>query len=117
RTPRSCPARRSSALPQSSVDLIGKTDQANHQYDTSDFDAALANGNLPAVSFLTAPNYQDGHAGYSNPLDEQAFITHYINELQNSDEWDSTAVIIAYDDPDGWYDHKPPKILNGSNDE
>lgn len=103
-------------LPPSSVDMIGKTDQANHQYDTSDFDAALANGNLPAVSFLKAPNYQDGHAGYSNPLDEQAFITHNINELQNSDEWDSTAVIIAYDDSDGWYDHKPPKILNGSND-
>src|SRR5699024_2164233 len=103
-------------LPPSSVDMIGKTDQANHQYDTSDFAASLANGNHPAVPFLKAPNYQDGHAGYSNPLDEQAFITHYINELQNSDEWDSTAVIIAYDDSDGWYDHKPPKILNGSND-
>ena len=68
------------------------------------------------MSFLKAANYQDGHAGYSNPLDEQAFITHYINELQNSPEWDSTAVVIAYDDSDGWYDHKAPEIRNGSND-
>ena len=68
------------------------------------------------MSFLKAANYQDGHAGYSNPLDEQAFITHYINELQNSPEWDSTAVVIAYDDSDGWYDHKAPEILNGSAD-
>lgn len=103
-------------LAPSSDDMIGKTDRANHQYDLQDFDTALEQGNLPAVSFLKAANYQDGHAGYSNPLDEQAFITHYINELQNSPEWDSTAVVIAYDDSDGWYDHKAPEIRNGSND-
>lgn len=101
----------------SSPEMIGKSDQANHQYDLSDFDTALKDGNLPAVSFLKASNYQDGHAGYSNPLDEQAFITHYINELQNSKEWDKTAVVIAYDDSDGWYDHKAPQILNGSKDQ
>ena len=103
-------------LAPSSDAMIGKTDQANHQYDLKDFDTAVKNGNLPAVSFLKAANYQDGHAGYSNPLDEQAFITHYINELQNSPQWKSTAVVIAYDDSDGWYDHKAPTILNGSND-
>src|SRR5262249_52759793 len=37
-------------LPPSSVDKIGHTDQANHNYDLSDFDAALAAGNLPSVS-------------------------------------------------------------------
>ena len=103
-------------LAPSSDDMIGKTDRANHQYDLKDFDTALKQGNLPAVSYLKASNFQDGHASYSNPLDEQAFITHYINELQNSPEWDSTAVIIAYDDSDGWYDHQAPEILNGSND-
>ncbi|PAT13649.1 phospholipase C [Corynebacterium hadale] len=100
----------------SSDEMIGKTDRANHQYDLTDFDKVIEQGNLPAVSFLKAANYQDGHAGYSNPYDEQAFITHYINELQNSPEWDSTAVVIAYDDSDGWYDHQAPTILNGSND-
>ena len=103
-------------LEPSSSDMIGKSDQANHQYDLQDFDTALENNNLPAVSYLKASNYQDGHAGYSNPLDEQAFMTHYINEIQNSDQWDSTAIVIAYDDSDGWYDHRAPKVLNGSND-
>ena len=101
----------------SSPEMIGKSDQANHQYGLSDFDTALKNGNLPAVSFLKAGNYQDGPAGYSNPLDEQAFITHYINGLQSSKEWDKTAVVIAYDDSDGWYDHKAPQVLNGSKDQ
>jgi hypothetical protein len=50
------------------------TGTANHQYDILDFNAALAAGNLPAVSFLKAPAIQDGHAGYSDPLDEQTFV-------------------------------------------
>src|SRR5262249_4521102 len=55
-------------LPPSSVANIGKTDQASHQYDLSDFFTALAAGNLPAVSYLKAAAYQDGHAAYSDPL-------------------------------------------------
>ena len=58
-------------LPPTSVSMIGKTDQANHQYDINDFFEALKHGHLPAVSFLKAPAYADGHPGYSDPLDEQ----------------------------------------------
>ncbi len=92
----------------------GARDPANHQYDIHDFFDALAVDNLPAVSFLKAPAYQDGHAGYSNPLDEQQFIVNVINVLQKRPEWKSTAVIIAYDDSDGWYDHQAPPIVNPS---
>ncbi|MFE3292354.1 phospholipase C [Rhodococcus sp. NPDC059234] len=103
-------------LPPSSVDRIGRSDQANHQYDLADFDAALGSGALPAVSFLKAADYQDGHAGYSDPLDEQAFVVDTINKLQASPEWSSTAVVVAYDDSDGWYDHAFAGIVNGSQD-
>ncbi|MEV6610034.1 alkaline phosphatase family protein [Kutzneria sp. NPDC051319] len=103
-------------LAPTSVNAIGHTDQANHQYDTSDFDAALAANNLPSVSFLKAGEYQDGHAGYSDPLDEQAFVVREINQLQKSKEWSSTAVVLAYDDSDGWYDHVTPPKVNGSKD-
>jgi len=103
-------------LAPSSVAAIGHTDQANHEYDLSDFDAAVAAHNLPSVSFLKAPEYQDGHAGYSDPLDEQTFLVNTINKLEKSPEWSSTAVVIAYDDSDGWYDHVSPTIVNGSTD-
>jgi phospholipase C len=89
-------------------------DPANHQYDSNDFFAALAAHNLPAVSFLKAPAFQDGHAGYSDPTDEQTFLVRVINALQKTEEWESTAVIIAYDDSDGWYDHQMPPIVNPS---
>lgn len=98
-----------------SVAMIGHAgDAGNHQYDTHDFFDALAAGNLAAVSFLKAPSYQDAHPGNSNPLDEQAFVVNVINTLQQSPFWSSTAVIIAYDDSDGWYDHQQTPIINAS---
>ena len=103
-------------LPPTSTAMIGHQDQANHQYDLTDFDQALAAGNLPSVSFLKAGSYQDGHAGYSDPLDEQHFLTARINEIQKSPQWASTAVVIAYDDSDGWYDQAVAPIANGSTD-
>ncbi|QXJ20309.1 alkaline phosphatase family protein [Actinomadura graeca] len=103
-------------LPPSSPAAIGRTDQANHQYDLADFDTALGAGHMPAVSFLKAPAYQDGHAAYSDPLDEQRFVVTAVNRIQRSPEWRSTAIVLAYDDSDGWYDHRAPVILNGSAD-
>jgi phospholipase C len=102
-------------LPPTSVDEIGHTGPAKHQYDITWFDKAVTTDHLPAVSFVKAAEYQDGHPGYSDPLDEQHFVVHTINELQDSPEWASTAVVIAYDDSDGWYDHVAPKIGNASN--
>ncbi|WP_407973363.1 phospholipase C (plasmid) [Burkholderia pyrrocinia] len=81
------------------------TDPANHQYDSDDFFAAVKAGNYPSVSFVKAPAFQDGHAGYSDPLDEQAFTAKVVNFLQQQPDWNSTAVIVAWDDSDGWYDH------------
>jgi phospholipase C len=93
---------------------IGTTDAANHEYDTLDFFSALSSGVLPTVSFLKAQAYQDAHAGYSDPLDEQAFVVKVVNALEQSPFWGNTAVIIAYDDSDGWYDHQYQAPVNGS---
>jgi len=101
-------------LPPSAVNMIGETDQANHQYDLTDFWDAASAGHLPAVSFLKAKRSQDGHAGYSSPLDEQLFLVDTINRLQTLPEWEHMAVIIAWDDSDGWYDHVMGPILKQS---
>ncbi|MEW6436907.1 MAG: alkaline phosphatase family protein [Pseudomonadota bacterium] len=90
-----------------SAKVVGTSNDggANHQYDTHDFFDALKVGNLAAVSFLKAPAFEDAHPGNSDPIDEQTFVTTVINTLEQSPFWNSTAVIIAYDDSDGWYDH------------
>ena len=121
-------------LPPASLSAIGtdtqtisggtpQFDTANHQYDMSDFDklvgainaGKMAGSALPAVSYLKASGYQDGHAGYSDPIDEQQFIAREINALQKTPEWSSTAVVISYDDSDGWYDHAYSGVTNPSN--
>ena len=91
--------------------MIGRTDQANHQYDLEDFWKALDAGHLPAVSYLKAAAYQDGHAGYSSPLDEQTFLVTTINRLMESREWEHMAIVVLYDDSDGWYDHQMGPIV------
>jgi phospholipase C len=101
-------------LPPTSIAAIGHQDRANHQYDLKDFWAAAVSGNLPAVSYLKAPAYQDGHAGYSDPLDEQTFLIKTINRLERLPSWHSTAVVISYDDSDGWYDHQIGPIISQS---
>jgi phospholipase C len=102
------------ARPTSTATIGQQGDAANHQYDINDFYAAVTAGNMPAVSYLKAPGFQDGHAGYSDPIDEQTFIVHVVNFLQNSPFWPNTAIVIAYDDSDGWYDHQMPPLVNQS---
>ncbi len=98
----------------SGVSSIGFDDPANHQYDIHDFFDATTAGNMPQVAFLKAPGYQDGHAQYSDPLDEQMFLVDTVNFLMERPEWRSTAVFILYDDSDGWYDHQMGPIVHHS---
>jgi phospholipase C len=109
----------------SSVQAIGYSfehdgstaEPANHEYDLSDFYAAVKAGNFPSVSYIKMPAYQDGHAGYSDPLDEQAGNVALIDFLEQQREWKSTAVIVTWDDSDGWYDHAFAKPTSASFDE
>jgi phospholipase C len=93
---------------------IGHDGPANHAYDFNDLKTAVLAGNFPAVSFIKMPAFQDAHPGNSDPLDEQTGIVNLINFLQEQPDWSSTAVIIAYDDSDGWYDHQFTKPTQSS---
>jgi phospholipase C len=88
----------------------------NHQYDMSWFSQALNAGNLPQVSFLKPPAYENAHPGNSDPLDEQKFVVDTVNQIEQSSYWPNTAIIIAYDDSDGWYDHQLGPIVRQSQD-
>ena len=97
-----------------SVSEIGHDGPANHNYDLQDFYDAVNAGNFPAVNFIKTQAYEDGHAGYSDPLDEQTFLVNLINFLQTKPGWEQTAIVVMYDDSDGWYDHQMGPIVNQS---
>jgi phospholipase C len=69
---------------------------------------------LPSVTFLKAPGFMDGHAAYSDPLLEQQFVVQVVNTVMMSRYWKDTAIIVLYDDSDGWYDHVYPPLVNAS---
>ncbi|MCU1490391.1 MAG: phosphoesterase [Acidimicrobiaceae bacterium] len=100
----------------------GEFNTANHQYDMSWFDqlvSAIHSGqmpsdSLPAVSYLKAPGYQDAHAAYSDPIDEQNWMVNEINSIEALPTWKSTAIFITYDDSDGFYDHAYSGVTNPS---
>ncbi len=99
-----------------SFDRDDKRDPANHEYDLADFYSALKIGNFPAVAFVKLPAYQDGHAGYSDPLDEQTGLVNLIDFVERQPGWKNTAVLITWDDSDGWYDHAFAATANPSFD-
>jgi phospholipase C len=117
-------------LPPTSDAMVGKTDQAQHQYDldalfainsvsgaasqTYDITGFKHGVTLPAVTFLKAPGFMDGHAQYSDPVLEQHFVTQVVNTVMKSKYWQDTAIIVLYDDSDGWYDHVYPPLVNSS---
>jgi phospholipase C len=108
-------------LPPTSIATIGQDTCANlmcanHNYDLTYFYQALSAGNLPAVTYLKFAQNLTGHPKDSTPLEEQAAIVTAVNAIQQSSFWPNTAIIIAYDDSDGWYDHVAGPIVNFSQD-
>jgi phospholipase C len=102
--------------PPSSVAAIGHSDQANHQYSLDDFWQAVNSHHIPSVVFLKPSVTETGHPADSSPLAEQQFLVETINRLQQAPEWREMAIVITYDDSDGWYDHVMPPIVNPSSD-
>jgi phospholipase C len=108
-------------IPPASLAAIGRdtcSNQmcANHTYDLSYFYQALAAGNLPSVTFLKFSERDTGHPFDSTPLAEQTAVVNAVNAIEQSPFWHDTAIVITYDDSDGWYDHVAGPIVNQSAD-
>jgi len=97
--------------------------QANrHQRDLSVLYAALAGTappgqsvvpSLPAISWVKAPQLEDGHPGYSGPALEDAFVGDLAARLKASPYWKDTALVVTFDETGGWWDHVAPPDLGG----
>ncbi len=77
--------------------------------ETSIF-ADISNDRLPAVSWLIPDKTNSDHpeSGSSNG---PSWVARVVNAIGESREWNSTAIIVVWDDWGGWYDHvKPPQL-------
>jgi phospholipase C len=67
-------------------------------------------GELPAVSWLIPPEGSPNeHPGTGNNIClGQNWTVEYINAVMQSEYWESTAIVIVWDDFGGFYDHVVP---------
>jgi phospholipase C len=88
----------------SSQIMTDPTLRANTEHGFDDFRADVANGTLPAVSFLK-PGNDDGHPGYSTLAALEGFIGQAVSAVQNNPSlWASTAIFVTFDEGGGYYD-------------
>jgi phospholipase C len=77
--------------------------------DVTAFYDALANGGLPAVSFIRAPGYKSEHPGHGDkPSAGVAFATDAITRVETSRYRGDTLLVLVYDEGGGYYDHIAP---------
>jgi len=71
----------------------------------------LAQGNLPAVSWI-APGDKVSEHPPALVSDGQSYVTGLINSIMRSSAWDSTAIFLCWDDWGGFYDHVKPPVVD-----
>jgi phospholipase C len=54
----------------------------------------------------------DDHPSYSDQQISEAFAAKAISAIANSPYWSQSAIIITYDETDGYYDHVSPQFRN-----
>jgi len=78
---------------------------ADHMRDVTDLFTDLANGTLPAVSYVKPDGYLDAHPGGGKMTLFEAFVKNLIERAQaNPQQWAQTAIFITVDEGGGYYD-------------
>jgi phospholipase C len=73
--------------------------------DVTDLFADLANGTLPAVSYVKPDATMDGHPVTSKISLFEAFVQNIVNLAQsNPQQWAQTAIFVTVDESGGFYD-------------
>ncbi len=93
---------------------VHDNDQLGNIRKTEVFLTDLKNNKLPSVSWVIPENAVSEHPS-SSVHAGQAYVTNLINAIMRSPDWNSTVIILAWDDWGGFYDHVvPPKVdVNG----
>ncbi|HEV3091422.1 MAG TPA: alkaline phosphatase family protein [Candidatus Cybelea sp.] len=67
----------------------------------------ISRDTLPAVSWVI-PDFQNSDHPASTSDTGPSWITQVVNAIGQSPAWDSTAIVVVWDDWGGWYDHVAP---------
>jgi phospholipase C len=68
-------------------------------------------GSLAGVSWVIPDGANSDHAGFAKHDTGPSWVAQVVNAVGKSRFWDSTAIVVVWDDWGGWYDHVPPPQL------
>ncbi|MGH9493563.1 MAG: alkaline phosphatase family protein [Candidatus Sulfotelmatobacter sp.] len=90
---------------QYSTSIMKSASSRKNLQDTTDLDAAIRNGTLPAVSYVKPDGYLDGHPASSKLILLEGFVKKIVDEVKGNQElWNSIAIIVTMDEGGGYYD-------------
>lgn len=79
-----------------------------HLKDKVDFLKDLKEGTLPAVAFYKPLGEFSMHPEYSDMATGDAHIVDMLKAIEDSPVWESSVVIVTFDENGGFFDHVPP---------
>jgi phospholipase C len=68
----------------------------------------IEKGDLPAVSWVIPPWEESDHPAAGGICRGENWTVRTINKVMGSPIWNRTAIVLAWDDYGGFYDHVPP---------
>jgi len=83
---------------------------AAHLQDENNFFLDLTTHSLPAVVFIKALGPDNEHPGYAGLLTGQQHVADLVNAVQQSQYWDTTLIVVTYDEHGGRWDHVTPPV-------
>jgi phospholipase C len=97
----------------------GKSWTSNVEFNPTGILSDISNCKLRDVSWVIPDSYNSDHMNGLKNTGGPSWVASIVNAVGNnsncknhdgSSYWDSTAIIITWDDWGGWYDHVPPTI-------
>ncbi|MGA2759091.1 MAG: alkaline phosphatase family protein [Candidatus Cybelea sp.] len=70
-----------------------------------------ADGNLASVTWVSPSHADSDHPAYHSDLGP-SWVASVVNAIGESSYWNSTAIVIVWDDWGGWYDNSTPPQLD-----
>ncbi len=92
---------------------VQQDNQLGNIQHTADFIAAAQNGTLPAVSWVVPSQLNSEHPP-ATIIDGPAFVKSLVDAVQSGPNWNSTAILLTWDEWGGFYDHVVPPVIDGN---
>jgi phospholipase C len=89
--------------------FASSADRTTRMRDYTQLGQDLANGTLPAVSFVKGLAYHNEHPAYGTTITAGVeFVARTVREIQQSKYGADTLILITWDESGGYFDHVAP---------